>query len=56
MWTDLRETLTSLVALHIPLKKDEKGKRKRLPKQIRKKISKRNEAWRKYCQYSSGRN
>ena len=56
MWTDLRETLTSLVALHIPLKKDEKGKRKRLPKQIRKKISERSEAWRKYRQYRSGRN
>ena len=51
MWTDLRETLTSLVALHITLKKDEKGKRKRLPNQIRKKISERSEAWCKYRQY-----
>lgn len=56
MWTDFTEILRELVSLHVPRKKEGKRKRKRLSKQIQRKIKERSQAWQKYCQNRTGRN
>jgi len=45
MWSDFTKILYELVKMHIPLKREIKKKR-RLSKQIRRKISERSRAWR----------
>ena len=56
MWTDFTKILRELVSLHVPRKKEGKRKRKRLSKQIQRKIKERSQAWQKYCQNRTGRN